>query len=320
MIRMTQHKWLLVAVCLCLGGPTSFAGDSAIQKWIQNMVKDDPRYKEAKTNCDAYSKLINYSNDEVNKLAEQDAKNLDDSGAANAEANATDKAQAIAIRQQHLAALWKTQTNINTLLSIAQQSRDAALLYAIAHPGDSFDARKAKADAEGLTNDYNNLVKWANNNADRIWRNTDNLRGQDTDSGTDYPDAPNKIERAPLPALPKDSGADAEDHPWKGDPRVKAAADAQDVIADLFGEGVGFGPGTTSLDQGDKATKEFIDAATGNSDSGGAKTANRDGAWEHAKDAAQDAIDAARNAANTARDSATSATDNCKDHSMGGHP
>jgi hypothetical protein len=43
-------------------------------------------------------------------------------------------------------------------------------------------------------------------------------------------------------------------------------------------------------------------------------------AWEHAKDAAQDAIDAARNAANTARDSATSATDNCKDHSMGGHP
>jgi hypothetical protein len=73
--------------------------------------------------------------------------------------------------------------------------------------------------------------------------------------------------------------------------------------------------------QGEDATQTFINILNGEfTVAKDAKTANRDGAWEHAKDAAQDAIDAARNAANTARDSATSATDNCKDHSMGGHP
>jgi|KBSMisStaDraftv2_1062788.scaffolds.fasta_scaffold811419_1 hypothetical protein len=78
-------------------------------------------------------------------------------------------------------------------------------------------------------------------------------------------------------------------------------------------------------DQGEKATQKFIDNVSGNSDSGGAitggaKAASRDGAWEHAKDAAQDAASAARDAVRSVRDSATSATDNCRDHSMGGHP
>jgi hypothetical protein len=308
---MTQHKWLVMAICFCLGESTSFGGDSALQKWIKNMVNNDPRVKAAQTNANAYSKLINYSNDEVNKLVEQDAKNLDGSVPAN-NGDLT-KEQAVAIHQQHLAALWKTQTNINTLISISQQCRDAALQDAVAHTGDSFDDRKARADAQGLINDYNNLVKWANNNGTRIRNATNDLRDKDTDSGTNYPDAPNEIDRAPLPALPKDSGADAGDHPWK-DPSLKPAADAQDVIADLFGEGAGFGPGTTSVDQGDKNTQKFIDTLSGNNNGAGGDTSNQpNNGRDNAIDAGRDAAAAARDAATAAR-SATDGmrpTDNC---------
>jgi hypothetical protein len=39
MIRMTQHKWLLGGGLSLPRGTTSFAGDSAIQKWIQIWLK-----------------------------------------------------------------------------------------------------------------------------------------------------------------------------------------------------------------------------------------------------------------------------------------
>src|SRR4030088_591648 len=117
MVKMTQYKWLVAAVCFCLGEATSFGDNNSLQDFINNL----PVVKEAKQNCDAYSKNINISTAEVNKLCDQIDKNRDDS--APPETGTTQK-QAVAMQQGALAARWNTQKNINILLPQAQQLRD----------------------------------------------------------------------------------------------------------------------------------------------------------------------------------------------------
>jgi hypothetical protein len=216
MIKMTQHKWLVLAVSLCLGERSSFGADN----WLQKLVNNLPAVKEARQNCDAYSQKINFSSDRVNQLCDQIDKNRDDSAIAN-NGDLTHE-QAVAIRQQSLAAYWNTQKNINTLVPIAQQYRDATVQYAASHPGD----KKAQADAQEALNAYTKLVKMGNNNGDRISHATDNLRGQDP--GTNYPDAPNKIEPAKVPSA-TDTGGNTSNQP-KDDTQVPSTDSLQNDL------------------------------------------------------------------------------------------
>jgi len=63
--------------------------------------------------------------------------------------------------------------------------------------------------------------------------------------------------------------------------------------------------------QGEDATQTFINILNGEF----TVAKDRDGAWEHAKDAAKDAASAAKDAVSSVRDATRSATDNCQ-HSM----
>jgi hypothetical protein len=73
--------------------------------------------------------------------------------------------------------------------------------------------------------------------------------------------------------------------------------------------------------QGEDATQTFIHILNGEfTVAKDAKTANRDGAWEHAKDCRARCHRRGAECRQYREGQRDIATDNCKDHSMGGHP
>jgi hypothetical protein len=183
MIKMTQPKWIVIAVCLCFGARTSFG-----------QLK----------NADAYDQRIREENLAVAKIGKEIEQGRDGSAVGN-NGDLT-HGDAVVAQQQFLAASWNRQNQINQLLQKIEQTRNTTVQTAASHPGD----KKAQANAQAALNNYNTLIKMGNTNGDRIYRATENLRGQDP--GTTYKDPPNKIEPAKL-VVQKDTGGNTSNPP-----------------------------------------------------------------------------------------------------------
>lgn len=231
MTKLTQYKWLVVAICFLLGKPGSFGAESALQQWINNL----PVVKEAKQNSEAYSQKINMSSEEVNKIGEQMDKNLDGAAAA-AQSQGISPEQARADLQKALAVRWNTQKNVNILLPQAQAYRDGALKQAYAQDKKDLTAwQNAWDDAKKAEDAYKKLLTMANNNADKIYWATKNLNGNDP--GTKHPDAPNKTDYAkppdPPPKPPVVKNSNPPDSTDTGDDSSTPPTDPAKVRGDL---------------------------------------------------------------------------------------